>query len=140
MYTYSWFGQSRIFEIALYRRSRIWEYTYKHINNRFVQNQADPAFPIKTNFQENEAKKEFFCFYKKNNRMEGKLNLVRKFQILISKVSWIHSKMYNFWQAQSQSNPISIDWTEIALSLLKTNHHLGSATDPPTQDSKRKRS
>ena len=46
----------------------------------------------------------------------------------------------NFCQAQSQSNPISIDWTEIALSLLKTNHHLGSATDPPTQDSKRKRS
>ena len=47
--------------------------------------------------------------------MEGRLNFVGKLQILRSKVSWIHSKMYNFWQAQSQSNPIWIDWTEIAL-------------------------
>ena len=40
--------------------------------------------------------------------------------------------MYNFCQAQSQSNPISIDWvTEKALSLLNTNDHLGSATNPP---------
>ena len=47
--------------------------------------------------------------------MEGRLNFVWKLQILRSKVYWIHSKMYNFWQAQSQSNPIWIDWTEIAL-------------------------
>ena len=47
--------------------------------------------------------------------------------------------MYNFCQAQSKSNPISIDWvTEKALSLLNTNDHLGSATNPLTWDSKRK--